>query len=523
MFENQSTSSTQFTKLKFIIPSLVILTGVLTLSSCSQKDSMQAAEDHGLTFVAGSELRVIEPILKDAQNKLGFPINLKYSGTIEGVESVKNGEAYDVAWFGNSKYFYDSPESSKRIKLSEKIMYSPVIVGVKQTSFDKYQLKKDAAYNWKDISSWIKDKHMSYAMTDPSTSNTGYVALMGVVYATTNKGENLTIKDVKKDVVQDFFKGQTVTAKSSDWLVSKFNESNVDFIVNYESSILNNPEPLVPVYPNEGIVTADYPMLLLNDKKTEQYKKLVAYLKENAVQQELVNTYKYRSFNADVMAKQAIFKQDQLLVEMPFNPEQQLSDAILDAYFNELKKPAKFAFVIDTSGSMGGSRENELKTSLDKLLTNRLSRYTNLRDRETVLVVPFQSDVYDEAVFDNKHTTEMNNYIQHLKMDGGTAMYSAVLYAINKLQEERKKYGDQYRYSVVVLTDGITNEGFNFNNFEQWYNDKKFTKGDMRVFAISFGDADLQQLNNLSNLTGGKVFDGKTSLSSAFKEIRSYQ
>ena len=105
----------------------------------------------------------------------------------------------------------------------------------------------------------------------------------------------------------------------------------------------------------------------------------------------------------------------------------------------------------------------------------------------------------------------------------GTAMYDAVATAIEELNKDKQDHGNEYNYSVIVLTDGMTNQGANFEQFQNWYQQHNFHKGDMRVFAISFGEADINQLNELTSLTGGNVFDGKKSLDKAFREIRSYQ
>ena len=45
---------------------------------------------------------------------------------------------------------------------------------------------------------------------------------------------------------------------------------------------------------------------------------------------------------------------------------------------------------------------------------------------------------------------------------------------------------------------------------------------DIPVYGILFGDASDYQLLEISELTGGKVFDGKLNLLEAFKEVRGY-
>jgi Ca-activated chloride channel family protein len=46
----------------------------------------------------------------------------------------------------------------------------------------------------------------------------------------------------------------------------------------------------------------------------------------------------------------------------------------------------------------------------------------------------------------------------------------------------------------------------------------------IKVFPILFGEGDAAQLRQIADLTGGRMFDGRTeSLSTVFKEIRGYQ
>lgn len=508
--------------LKLIRAFIIASIAAVALTAC---DKTTMAQNNGLSIIAGSEIKNIEPLIAQASKDLGFPISIQYSGTIEGVETVKSSNDFDASWFGNSKYFYDTPESAKKIKLSEKIMLSPVIIGVKADSFAKNSLDNNKNYSWSDIASWVQQKNMTYGMSDPSLSNSGYIALMGVIYSTTNKGENINASDVKKDTLQNFFSGQKVTGKSSNWVMEQFNNSPIDFVINYESVILNNPTKLIPIYPHEGISTADYQFNLISAKteKNELYKKFVAYFKQENIQSELVNKYKYRSVNNQVMAKQSLFKENQLLVEMPFNPSADLSDSILEAYFNTYKKPAKFAFVFDTSGSMKGEREILLKSVMKNLLSGNISKYASIRNREEVLVIPFNDIAYEIKKFNHNTTQDMNQYIQNLVMDGGTAMFDSVATAMVELNKDKKINGDKYRYSVIVFTDGASNQGGNFQQFKHWYNQQNFEKGSIRVFAISFGNSDINQLKELTQLTGGSVFDGNSSLAKAFRDIRSYQ
>ena len=47
-------------------------------------------------------------------------------------------------------------------------------------------------------------------------------------------------------------------------------------------------------------------------------------------------------------------------------------------------------------------------------------------------------------------------------------------------------------------------------------------KEEIPIYSITFGDADEWELSQISNLTNGKVFDGKADLLFAFKKVRGY-
>lgn len=511
---------------------------LLLLSGCNKTDVSSSSDvnsEQPFTIIAGSELKDMDSILKKAENELHFPIKVSYTGTIDGVEQVKQGLAVDAAWFSQSKYFYDTAENAKRIKLSEKTMLSPVVVGIRQNSFKKLTIKDINNITWSDIASWVNNNKFTYAMTDPSASNTGYVALMGVAYATAGTGENLKASDVNTQKMKSFFTGHKLNAGSSAWLMEAFAKSDVDFVVNYESVILqynkaNPQDQLKVIYPNEGIVTSDYPLLLLNSKKTEQYKRLVDYLKSQSVQQEIMQTTSRRPIAASVMMAQQVFNKDQLLIEMPFTPDNSVADQLLSAYYDEYKKPAAVVFVLDTSGSMQGEREVQMKQAISSLTVSSSSdtKYAKLRPREKVWIVPFSSDIYGVKKFElngniNSINKSINDYVQSLQMDGGTALFSAAAQAVNILKQEMSVNSD-YRFSVVVLTDGQVNQGINLEQFQQFMQQSNLKQGDIRIYPVLFGDAKNDELQAMAQASGGKIFDGKNKgLAAVFKEIRSYQ
>jgi Ca-activated chloride channel family protein len=47
-------------------------------------------------------------------------------------------------------------------------------------------------------------------------------------------------------------------------------------------------------------------------------------------------------------------------------------------------------------------------------------------------------------------------------------------------------------------------------------------RNEVPVYSIQFGDSNPQQLEEISHFSGGRVFDGKSDLSKAFRKAKGY-
>ena len=171
----------------------------------------------------------------------------------------------------------------------------------------------------------------------------------------------------------------------------------------------------------------------------------------------------------------------------------------------------------------------QLKTALGILsgtsAQNDTERFLAIQPRETLNLVEFahivkSTETYSLDDEDNadKVRQDLDTKIQALNADGGTAIYSTLQTTLESAKQEKS---DDKITSVVVFTDGINEHGMPFNEFKNWYNQKQDVH-DIPVFAVSFGNADTQELEELVSLTGGRVFDGNADLAAAFKDIRGY-
>src|SRR5262249_9667464 len=140
---------------------------------------------------------------------------------------------------------------------------------------------------WKDISDAAKAGKFTFGMTNPTSSNTGLTATIGLAAALAKDPDALTQADLKNTRLTDFFRAQALTSGSSGWLAEAYerDQSRVDGIINYESVLLSMnaagklSEPFDLIYPKEGIITADYPLMLLNGERRADYDRLVSYIR----------------------------------------------------------------------------------------------------------------------------------------------------------------------------------------------------------------------------------------------------
>jgi Ca-activated chloride channel family protein len=383
------------------------------------------------------------------------------------------------------------------------------------------------------------------------------MALMGVVAASSQKTDGLSAADVDRAAIAAFLKGYKLPGDNSTYLSERFIEQQgtyVNAFINYESWLLSLNqsgklrEKLVLVYPHEGVSTADYPLMLLNDARREDYQKVVAYLKSEPAQVWLAKTTLRRPIVPEFAAKVAdVLPSQGMRVELPFSPDRALADGLIDAYLNEFRRPIASTFVLDTSGSMEREgRRQQLVQALhyiagaDRSLTGRIARLTN---REKLWLQPFSDTPYGLQAFEipggsatakgvqiqedsdakQQSLADVRQFADGLRMRGGTALFDAVYQSLQHMAAEKAK-NPSYQYSVVAFTDGENNQGRTFAQFKQDYMALPEDARAIPVFMVLFGEANERELNDLVKVTGGRLFDArKTPLYSVFKDIRAYQ
>ena len=518
---------------------LAVALGALVVAGACSNTQPVADTSHTLTVLAGSELKDLAPLLPDLQKTTGYTLQFKYTGSLDGAEAIVSGDKSDLGWFSSGNYLTLLAGSKGRIVAQQPVMLSPVVIGVKHSVAQRLGWAGSTKVTWADIANAAKDGRFHFAMTNPAASNSGFVALVGVASAFAGGGGALDAGSINVARLKDFFSGQVLTAGSSGFLADSFvrQQDRLDGMINYESVLLSLNtggklhEPLELVYPKDGIITANYPLMLLNSAKRDGYDKVVAYLRSADVQRKIMTTTDRRPASPEVQPDSRFTTQ--LLVELPFPSNLNVIDTLLFAYLDQIRPPAHTYFVLDISGSMDGDRISLVKKTFDNLTGADQSitgRFARLRAREQITIIPFNGSVVDDRTFtitDVSSTSSdlaaVRTYVDGLNANGSTGIYDALIRAYTDAATAKASDPGRF-YSVVLMTDGENNSGAGPNQFQSFYKAQPDSVRAIPTFPIIFGEASQKALTDIATLTGGQAFDSRNvSLASIFKVIRGYQ
>jgi Ca-activated chloride channel family protein len=521
-----------------VLPVAVTLSLSVLLAGCSRSpDTNNAAPaDNANTFhiLAASELKDLEPDLTQSAQAVGVSIKIDYAGSLEMVDRINAHEPFDAILPASSAYpmlaLNDKP------KAQDKLFYSKIALGVKTSKAQQLGWITTPP-TWAKVVNAVQSGQFRYGMTNPIASNSGMSALFALTLASAGKADNLQASDIKKSVLQQFLKGQALTAGSSGWLADTYiqEQNRLDGLINYEAVLMRlNQQPqlqdkLSLIYPQDGVISADYPLMLLNDAHRTDYQKLVARFKAPAFQTVIAQRF-LRPANPAVKSQLPATS----ATELSYPNQLSTIDAVLTAYQQDSKKPSTTIYVLDTSGSMEGARMSDLKHALNYLTglnaTSLTERLTRFQPREQLIFLPFSSEVKtaQTLVIDPKQPDvqrqAISTLVNQLYADGGTALYDALDQAVQIALLKQHANPEQI-VSIVLMTDGVQTEG---QSFAQWQAQSlprlQSQHAPIRIFPILFGEAPTDELSTIAQESRGKTFESRQdNLSKAFRDIRAYQ
>ena len=471
--------------------------------------------------------------------KNGIKVEIEHYGDLEIVDILNsNAKDYDAVWISNSIWLY-MLDNSNLTTDSKSIVIDPVVMAIQKSKAEELGFTNKDVYN-KDILEAIKEGKLKYVMSSVTQTNTGATTYLSFLNSLAGSPEILTSEMLKNEKLQkdltDFFKGVERVSGNEDCLTEMYLKGDYNAMINYESSLIEinkklkeeGKEQLYLIYPVDGVAINDMPFAYINndskDTETkEKFEKLQSYLRSDEVRQKL-ETLGYRSWYGGIKQEvdQNTFNKEwgidttKYLKDMKYPSKAVITEAI-NLYIEKFRKPTHVVFCLDISGSMSGEGLTELKEAMNYILDYETASKDKLQfsDTDKITIITFNSDI--ETVYETKlgnNTKEVIKDINKLRASGGTNIYDPSIRALDILKEET----DNYTKTVILMTDGEANNG-SFKELKKYYEKNKINTP---IYSITFGEASYNQLEDIADLTNGKIFDGKQGLKRAFKEVRSY-
>ncbi|MEV8630407.1 VWA domain-containing protein [Streptosporangium sp. NPDC051023] len=485
-------------------------------------------------MLASSDLVDIRPMLEELRQKTGVELEMDYRGTVQANEALEPGHyRHDVAWLSSDRYFQVKLKGSgyEGVQpLSVETMFSPVVIGLRRGTAERLRrVTGNSRLSWADIADGAARGLLRFGMADPRTDSNGLAALVGVATAAAGTGSVLRPEDVSCDRLRGFFSGETLTAETSGALVEKFvaAQDDADGLIDHESALLSLNasgrlrEPLEIIYPQDGIVMSDYPILLLNPEKRAAYDKVVNWLKSAPVQKELMERTLRRPLDPEVSRDPRL--RTPVGNALYFPDQKKVIDKLLANYESPGTGTSdQVLFVLDFSASMKGARIAALRAAFAGLGgadDSPTGKFVRFHRGEVATVIRFGGRVLGERSFTVGQDGSMND-LRDFVADGGfdnsTAIWSALDHAYRKAGELIAD-DPRRRVSIVLMTDGRNNAGISAEEFL-----RRRRSSSVHTYAVRFGDADLSELGRVTAATGGHAVDATSRLSllGAFKEIR---
>ena len=495
-----------------------------------------------IAIVSGSENQPFEPLVREFCTSRGATCSFKYMGSLDigfGLKSAKPLEA-DVVWPASSVWV-DVFDERRRVKHLQSISQSPVLLGVRKS--------KAEALGWTgrdvttaDILAAIRTGKLKFLMSSATQSNSGAGAYLAMLNAAVGRGDVLTEADLADPAVRDkartLLSGVERTSGSSGWLGDLFLQQDArgvryDAMWNYEvvlketdeELVRRGSEPLWLVSPQDGVSVSDGPMGYLDRGRGADVESFVVDLEKfmlSSPSQARIAAVGRRvgAGNAQAATPVPAWNFDPL---RPFTavrpPDPKVIFAALNLYQDALRRPSLSGLCLDVSGSMEGAGITQLHDAMAFLFTPGTTRELLVQwsPDDHVVAIPFNespgpAEVGTGAAPDQ---ARLKSWGSGLKAGGGTDMYACAESALRAMTPDIAT--GRYLGAILIMTDGRS-EGDLDRFLRHW---SEVGRG-LPIFGVTFGDADRSQLDRLAAATGGRVFDGRSSLADAFRAARGY-
>ena len=487
-------------------------------------------------MIVSSENEDLGELLQNYAKEKDVNLEIEYAGTLDIMEKLNSGEKFDAVWASNAIWLYMLDNVSTKNSKSTSI--NPVVFAIKKSKAESLGFTEGDIYT-RDIVNAIKEGNLTFSMPNPTQTNTGATAYLGLLSTLAGNPEVLTEDNLKDENLKleliKLFSGLERSSGSEAFLEEMFLNGSYDAVVTYEFSIINinkelvrkGEEPLYVLYPIDGVSISDSPLAYIDSKdeaKKEFFTELQEYILSNEGQAELAargrrTWYGGVNTNADktVFNPEWGINTEKYIVPVKY-PSTSIIKKALGMYQTELRKPIHTVFCLDYSGSMYPNGYQQLTDAMSYILDEEKASENLLQysSKDKITVIPFSGRNLDEWHTDNGiNTQDLINNILSLQPTGSTNIYDSSIRALEILDLEDS---EKYNLSVILMTDGMSNVGTYYGLASKYREIGK----DIPIYSIMFGDAYEQDLSEIAKLSNAKVFDGRLNLLKAFKEVRGY-
>lgn len=517
---------------------IYIIASIIGMDSRNNPSMYKNSKTEGTTLniLVSSENQDLQSVIENYIKGKDYNVNIEYAGTLEIMEKLNRGEEYDAVWISNSIWLY-MLNDSVNISNSKCTSINPVIFGITKSKAEELGFVGKDIYT-QDIVNSISNGNLKFSMSNPTTTNSGASAYLGLLSTLAGNPEVLkedNLNDEKlKEKVTTLFSGLERSSGSEEFLEELFLAGEYEAVVTYESSIISlnkqlesqGKETLYAIYPIDGVSISDAPFAYIdngNENKKAAFTDLQSYILSDQGQKVLQEKGR-RTWYGGVSSTvdKTIFRTDwgintEKYISPIKYPSTNVIKSALALYQSELRKPVHVVFCLDYSGSMIGTGYDELISAMEYILSEAAeAEYLQFSSKDKIDIIPFSTGVIDTwSTINGADTNNLLESIKTLEPNGSTAIYPAVEEAVKILADEDR---DTYNTSVILMTDGQGNVGRQ-EDLEKTYTD---IGKEIPIYSIMFGYASEIQLSEIAEMSNGKVFDGKTDLIKAFKEVRGY-
>ncbi|MBD3293646.1 MAG: VWA domain-containing protein, partial [Armatimonadia bacterium] len=494
-----------------------------------------------VSIVSGSENKLLEEtVILDFERANRIDVQMHYKGSLDIMRGLREQSLteYDAVWPANSLWLALGDEHHL-VKHEESIMRSPVVLGVKKSKAEQLGWV-DAEVTVDDILEAAEAGKLTFMMTSATQSNSGASAYFAFLNAFAGQPEVLTAEHLEDPEVQEKIRrilGEVDRSSgSSGWLKEYFfenYESEFDAMVNYEALIIemnqalvaSGREPLFAVYPRDGLAIADSPLGYLDrgDPQKEQiFLKLQEHLLSEAAQRKILGLGRrvgLVGMAADASATDVFnpdwgIQPDLVISPIKFPPPKVISEA-LTLYQTSFRKPSFTVYCLDYSGSMTGEGISQLREAMRTILDQEQAEQYLLQfsAQDSTLVIPFSApeslrdeeptEVWRVQGNDQEKLDQLLQRISGRQPEGGTDIYTPVMTALELCKDVEAKFP-----AVVLMSDGNPTAGRSMADLREFHAELG-TGQRVPVFGIMFGMAEESYLEEIADLTGGRVFDGR--------------